>query len=91
VDPAGLAAVAGDRAAGNTEAEGLAEVGARWALEAVSRLSPDQRSVLLLRVLGDLAVDDVARILGKSAGAVKSLQRRGLIALARQIDPEGVS
>lgn len=90
IDPAGLAAV-DDRAGGDAEAEALAEVGARWALEAVSRLSPDQRSAVLLRVLADLPLDEVARILGKSLGAVKSLQRRGLLALAREIDPEAVS
>ncbi len=76
---------------GDAELEAVDRLGARWALEAVSGLTDEQRDVLLLRVLGDVSVEDVARILGKSAGAVKSLQRRGLLALARQIDPEGVS
>ena len=91
VEPAGLAAASGDLAGGDAEAEAMAAVGVRWAREAVSRLSPDQRSVVLLRVLADLPIDQVARILGKRVGAVKSLQRRGLLALARQIDAEGVS
>jgi DNA-directed RNA polymerase specialized sigma24 family protein len=33
----------------------------------------------------------VARIVGRSEGAVKALQRRALLALARQIEREGVS
>jgi RNA polymerase sigma factor (sigma-70 family) len=76
---------------GDVEDEALARIGARWALEAVARLTADQRDVLLLRVLADLSVEDVAGILDKSAGAVKSLQRRALVALARHIDRQGVS
>ena len=51
---------------------------------------PDQRDVLLLRILGDLTVDQVADVLGKSAGAVKQLQRRGLEAIRRLSAREGV-
>jgi RNA polymerase sigma-70 factor (ECF subfamily) len=80
-----------ERPGGDVEDEALARMGARWALDAVARLTPDQRDVLLLRVLADLSVEDVAGILGKSSGAVKSLQRRALLALARRIDREGVS
>ncbi len=52
-------------------------------------LGPDQRDVLVLRVLGDLTVEQVAEALGKSEGAVKQLQRRGLIALRRELDSAG--
>jgi RNA polymerase sigma-70 factor (ECF subfamily) len=38
-----------------------------------------------LRVIGDLSVEQVARITGKPAGAVKALQRRGLATLRRQM------
>ncbi|HZA89644.1 MAG TPA: sigma factor-like helix-turn-helix DNA-binding protein, partial [Solirubrobacterales bacterium] len=48
-------------------------------------LSPDQRAVLLLRVLGELTVDEVAGALGKRRGAVKALQRRGLAAIRREL------
>jgi RNA polymerase sigma factor (sigma-70 family) len=51
----------------------------------LAELSPDQRAVLLLRILGDLTVDDVARALGKRPGAVKALQRRGLATLRRAL------
>jgi RNA polymerase sigma factor (sigma-70 family) len=76
---------------GDVEEEVLTRVDARWAREAVARLTPDQRDVLLLRILADLPIENVARILGKSQGAVKSLQRRALLSLARQLDREGVS
>jgi RNA polymerase sigma-70 factor (ECF subfamily) len=61
------------------------------AARALLRLSPDQRAVLLLRVVADLSVADVSSILGKSEGAVKALQRRALRRLARQLEREGVS
>jgi DNA-directed RNA polymerase specialized sigma24 family protein len=54
------------------------------------RLAPAQRDVLLLRVFGDLTVDQVARVIGKSRGAVKALQRRGCAAIALLLEQEGV-
>jgi RNA polymerase sigma-70 factor, ECF subfamily len=52
-------------------------------LAALRELSPDQREVLLLRMAGGLTAPEVAAILGKTTGAVKSLQFRGLASLAR--------
>ena len=57
----------------------------------IARLSPDQQSVVLLRVIADLTVEQVARVIGKRPGAVKALQRRGLAALEREISKEGVT
>jgi RNA polymerase sigma factor (sigma-70 family) len=54
------------------------------------RLVPDQRDVLLLRLLGDLSIEQIAETLGKSKGAVKALQRRGLAAVGRLLEREGV-
>ena len=54
------------------------------------RLVPDQRDVLLLRLVGGLTVEEVAAALGKSEGAVKALQRRALLAARRIVDREGV-
>ena len=66
----------------------------RMATERVRRLCEglvaDQRDVLLLRMLAALTVEEIARALGKSPGAVKALQRRGLAALRRQMDQQGV-
>jgi RNA polymerase sigma-70 factor (ECF subfamily) len=50
---------------------------------AIDGLPPDQRSVMLLRIIGDLTVEEIARAVGKRPGAVKALQRRALLRLAR--------
>jgi RNA polymerase sigma-70 factor, ECF subfamily len=55
------------------------------------RLVPGQRDVLLLRLLGDLSIEQVAGTLGKTTGAVKALQRRGLLAIGRLLEREGVT
>ena len=52
-------------------------------MAALGKLSPDQREVLLLRMAGGLTAPEVADILGKTTGAVKALQHRGLASLAR--------
>lgn len=49
-------------------------------------LSRDQRDVVLLRIVADLSVEEVARMLGKREGAIKALQHRALNALRRHID-----
>ena len=51
-------------------------------------LPADQRDVLLLRLLGRLTIDDIARALGKSQGGVKALQRRGLRAIGQMLESE---
>jgi RNA polymerase sigma-70 factor (ECF subfamily) len=52
-------------------------------LAALRELSPDQREVLLLRMGAGLTAPEVAETLGKTTGAVKALQHRGLASLAR--------
>jgi RNA polymerase sigma-70 factor, ECF subfamily len=52
-------------------------------LVAMRELSPDQREVLLLRMAGGMTAPEVAAVLGKTTGAVKALQHRGLASLAR--------
>jgi RNA polymerase sigma factor (sigma-70 family) len=61
------------------------------AARALLGLSADQRAVILLRIVADLSVAEVAEILGKSQGGVKTLQRRGLRALSKTLKGEGVS
>jgi RNA polymerase sigma-70 factor (ECF subfamily) len=59
-------------------------------MAALGRLTPDQREVVALRFVADLPIEDVARITGRSAGAVKSLQFRAVAQLARILqDPDG--
>lgn len=50
--------------------------------DALLQLTPDQREVVTLRFVADLAIEEVARITGRPIGAVKSLQHRALRALA---------
>jgi RNA polymerase sigma factor (sigma-70 family) len=54
------------------------------------RLVEDQRDVLLLRMVAGMTVEEVAHAVGKSPGAVKALQRRGLAALRKILEREGV-
>ena len=68
----------------------LERLGTQWVRGVLDRLAPDQREVLLLRVLGDLTVEQVAATLDKSSGAVKALQRRGLASVRRMLEAEGV-
>ena len=76
---------------GDVEEEAIAGLTVARVRQFVGRLSPDQQDVLLLRLFGDLAIDDVAVIVGKRSGAVKALLRRGLASLRREMSKEGVS
>ncbi len=75
---------------GDAETEALHGLGTEGVVSLLADLSPDQRDVLALRILGDLTVDQVADAVGKKPGAVKALQRRGLEALRRRFSEEGV-
>ena len=55
----------------------------------LAELPPDQRDVVLLRVLADMSIDDTAAALGKRPGAVKSLQHRAMAALRRRLEHDG--
>jgi RNA polymerase sigma-70 factor, ECF subfamily len=52
-------------------------------MAAMQQLSDDQRDVLLLRMAAGLTAPEAATVLGKTTGAVKALQHRGLQSLAR--------
>ncbi len=56
----------------------------------IGQLPDDQRDVLLMRLVADLTVDQVAEIMGRSSGAVKQLQRRGLLTLKDRLSSSGV-
>jgi RNA polymerase sigma-70 factor (ECF subfamily) len=77
-------------AADDVEATIERSLGAERVRALCERLVPDQRDVLLLRLLGDLSIEQIAQALGKSNGAVKALQRRGLAAVGRLLEREGV-
>jgi RNA polymerase sigma factor (sigma-70 family) len=71
--------------------EALAKIGVQEVQRVLGALSDDQRAVVLLRVIGDLSIEDVAKAVGKRPGAVKALQRRGLAAVKRELTRKGVS
>jgi RNA polymerase sigma-70 factor (ECF subfamily) len=75
-------------AGGDVEDTAMAALEGQRVQRILDGLSPDQRDVLMLRVVADLSVAETAATLGKSYEAVKALQRRGLAALARTISAQ---
>jgi RNA polymerase sigma-70 factor (ECF subfamily) len=57
-------------------------------LEVVSRLTPDQRDVIILRYFLALTIKETAALMEKSDLAVMSLQARAIIALRKQVQPD---
>ena len=55
--------------------------------QALDHLTPDQRQVITLKFLAGLSNSEVAEVMEKPVGAVKSLQHRALAALQRQLIP----
>jgi len=56
--------------------------------EALDCLTDEQREVVILRFVNGLSTAEVAQVLDKSEGAVKSLQHRALAALGRILKGE---
>jgi RNA polymerase sigma factor (sigma-70 family) len=80
----------GDRADDAAD-EALARIGVEEVQRVLETISEEQRAVLLLRVVGDLSIEDVGKAIGKRPGAVKALQRRGLAAVKRELAREAVT
>ena len=53
---------------------------------AFGRLSPEEREVLELRIVGGLGAKEVGRMLGKRAGAVRMAQTRALSRLREMVE-----
>jgi RNA polymerase sigma-70 factor (ECF subfamily) len=47
------------------------------------RLPDDQRQVVILRYLEEWPVDQIARVMNKTEGAVKAMQHRAIVSLKR--------
>ncbi len=62
----------------------MAAITTQDALALIATLPPAQGEVLLLRVVADLSVDDVAQIVNKRPTAVRALQHRAIVGLARR-------
>ena len=68
-----------------TEQDALESIGRRSMLELIEGLSPEQQQVLTLKFVFNFANAEAATILGKTEGAIKSLQHRALASLQREL------
>ena len=66
----------------------MEHLGTGTALELLGLLPDGQRSVILLRVLGELSVAETAEVIGRSDAAVKKLQAKALTTLRRLMSTE---
>ena len=83
VDESAYVASADPRRAASAEAhvlDGIVEDDVR---DLLAELTAEQREVLLLRALGDLSLEQVAVLTGRSVGAVKQLHHRAVAAARR--------
>src|SRR6266508_1427773 len=69
----------------SAEVEAFQAIGRAGMLDLIEELSPEQKQVLTLKFVFDFSNVDVATILGKTEGAVKSLQHRALVALHKRL------
>jgi RNA polymerase sigma factor (sigma-70 family) len=74
--------------AGDVEEDAFAVLASDEVRNLVAVLSREQRDVVLLRIVADLPVNDVAEMLGKREGAVKALQHRALASLRRHLEAQ---
>ena len=54
-------------------------------ISATKQLTRAQREVISLRFAGELPIDQVAKVMGKSQGAVKALQHSAIVALRKAL------
>ncbi len=80
------AALGFEPASGDVAEAAMDRLHAGGVIDAMSRLTEDQQTVLMLRILADLPIRDISRITGKGEAAVKALLRRGLASMARTLD-----
>lgn len=86
VEAWGLEFAGGD----DTEAEVLARLSGDAVMALCEHLSADQRDVVLLRLVGDLSLEDTASALGKTTGAIKALQHRAVACLRKEMQEENL-
>ena len=67
------------------EEEALEAIGRQSMLELIEKLSHEQQQVLTLKFVFNFSNAEAATILGKTEGAIKSLQHRALVSLQKQL------
>jgi len=70
----------------SAEAGALEVIGRRSMLDLIEDLSHEQQQVLTLKFVFNFPNAEVATILGKTEGAIKSLQHRALVSLQKQLE-----
>jgi RNA polymerase sigma-70 factor (ECF subfamily) len=70
----------------SAEMGALESIGQKSMMELIEDLSPEQQQVLTLKFVFNFANGEVATILGKTEGAIKSLQHRALASLQKQLE-----
>jgi RNA polymerase sigma-70 factor, ECF subfamily len=70
----------------SAEIAAMRTIGRESMLRLIEKLSPEQQQVLTLKFVFNLPNAEVAAILDKTEGAVKSLQHRALASLQKQIE-----
>ena len=89
--PLELSGAAEQLASANSADLALQAISARAVVKLIATLPPDQAEVIMLRVVADLDSGDVARIVGKTPGAVRVAAHRGLRRLAELAARAGVT
>ncbi len=74
----------------DVEAEALDAVSTARVRQTFALLSEDQRDVLTLRIIAELSLEETSHVLGKTTGAIKSLQHRGLQNVVKILSNEAV-
>jgi RNA polymerase sigma-70 factor (ECF subfamily) len=69
----------------SAEDEAFQSIERRSMLELIEGLSPEQQQVLTLKFVFNFSNGEAATILGKTEGAVKSLQHRALVSLQKHV------
>jgi RNA polymerase sigma-70 factor (ECF subfamily) len=71
----------------SAEAAAFQSIGRQSMLELIENLSQEQKQVLTLKFVFNLPNAEVGLILGKTEGAIKSLQHRALVSLQKRVAP----
>jgi RNA polymerase sigma-70 factor (ECF subfamily) len=72
----------------SAEDAALHSIGRKSMLELIENLSLEQQQVLMLKFLFNFSNGEAGTVLGKTEGAVKSLQHRALASLQKQLPQE---
>ena len=76
---------------GDVEDDALASLATERVRSTLEALTPDQRDVMLLRMIGRLTIEEVADVLGRRPGAVKMLQARAIASIRTKITEGSVT